>query len=306
MFRTNVSIPCIWGGNLEGFVLKSDKAADNGGSNNTKKIICIHGWLDNLNSFLPVAEKLVTDGPNYEILLYDRAGHGFSSHLPKGCEYSMAHVVQDLHCVVLNLGWEKTKFSILGHSYGAIYGITYAACYPEEVECVVAMDSIPWSETPTEDVFKAYRTRIDASLQFHTKPPRPVDYDITTEGFIQLTKLRRPGLTDEGVKLIVERSVRRDKDNKLRITFDEAIKVYPVYPYTDELVRSLFRNLKASTLVIFTKNVDEAKYKNSFDYMREFNPNFELELIDGPHDFHLTHVKEVVDLIERYFDKYLK
>ncbi|CAF5039471.1 unnamed protein product, partial [Rotaria socialis] len=43
---------------------KSDKAADNGGSNNTKKIICIHGWLDNLNSFLPVAEKLVTDRPS--------------------------------------------------------------------------------------------------------------------------------------------------------------------------------------------------------------------------------------------------
>ncbi len=37
---------------------------------------------------------------DYEIYLYDRAGHGFSSHIPKGFEYSAAHNVQDFRTVV--------------------------------------------------------------------------------------------------------------------------------------------------------------------------------------------------------------
>ena len=37
---------------------------------------------------------------DYEIYLYDRAGHGFSSHIPKGFEYSIAQNLQDLRAVI--------------------------------------------------------------------------------------------------------------------------------------------------------------------------------------------------------------
>ena len=37
---------------------------------------------------------------DYEIYLYDRAGHGFSSHLPKGFEYSRAHDLHDLRHII--------------------------------------------------------------------------------------------------------------------------------------------------------------------------------------------------------------
>ncbi|CAF1619901.1 unnamed protein product [Rotaria magnacalcarata] len=181
MVRTTISIPCICSGNVEGVMIKNDTAAPNDFDDGIKKIICIHGWLDNLNSFLPLAEKLVNDRPNYEMFAYDRAGHGFSSHLPKGCEYSMASVIQDLRTVILHLGWDKTKFSMLGHSYGAVFGMVYAACYPEEVECIVAMNTIPSSETSPEDIFKHYRSRIDASLQYHTKPIRTLHHDLSYE-----------------------------------------------------------------------------------------------------------------------------
>ena len=43
---------------------------------------------------------IVSDWVEYEIYLYDRAGHGFSSHIPKGLEYSNAHNLQDLRTVV--------------------------------------------------------------------------------------------------------------------------------------------------------------------------------------------------------------
>jgi hypothetical protein len=39
-------------------------------------------------------------GIDYEIYLYDRAGHGFSSHLPKGVDCSDYHNHQDLRNII--------------------------------------------------------------------------------------------------------------------------------------------------------------------------------------------------------------
>ena len=113
---SKLNIHAAWGGNLAGILLKNSSV-----TKPTRKIIGIHGWLDNLNSMLPLAEKLVDQNPSelnwkelenskkekwiihvlidYEIYLYDRVGHGFSSHLPKGSDYSMAYNLRDLRTV---------------------------------------------------------------------------------------------------------------------------------------------------------------------------------------------------------------
>ena len=58
------NISCIWGGTLTGILLKNDIVTVKNCQQAAKKIIGIHGWLDNLNSLLPVAEKLVTRQPS--------------------------------------------------------------------------------------------------------------------------------------------------------------------------------------------------------------------------------------------------
>lgn len=40
---------------------------------------------------------------DYEIYLFDRAGHGFSSHLPKGSDYSFGYNLRDLRIVTQSL-----------------------------------------------------------------------------------------------------------------------------------------------------------------------------------------------------------
>ena len=60
MIVTEFNIPCVWGGTLIGILLKNEDATvTNRISLATTKIIGIHGWLDNLNSLLPVATKLI-------------------------------------------------------------------------------------------------------------------------------------------------------------------------------------------------------------------------------------------------------
>ncbi len=59
MCMTELYISCIWGGTLTGILLKNNTFEQT-----TTKIICIHGWLDNLNSMLPLAKKLFDHHPS--------------------------------------------------------------------------------------------------------------------------------------------------------------------------------------------------------------------------------------------------
>jgi len=270
------------------------------------KIIGIHGYLDNLNSMLPLAEKLIDRHPDYEIYIYDRGGHGFSSHLPKGFEYSGAQNLQDLRTIIQTLGWNKEKFSIIGHSYGAILGTLYAASYPEEVLFLVAIDALPRIETSPNKFFKLHASRIDSSLKFHNMPPRTFDTVLTFEKALEVTKSTRLDITDEAAKLLTERSVRRDAENKLHFTRDEALKILPLVPFTGDIIRSGIIGIKASVLFIGSANPQWPRDQKPFDIFKEHNPNFEMTLIDGPHHLHMTHVDEVLDRIEQYFNKYLQ
>jgi hypothetical protein len=64
MTITELNIPCVWGGTLTGVLMKNNSAADDQLNQTTTKIIGIHGWMDNLNSLLPVAQKLIERHPS--------------------------------------------------------------------------------------------------------------------------------------------------------------------------------------------------------------------------------------------------
>ncbi|UJR15471.1 hypothetical protein I4U23_002414 [Adineta vaga] len=301
---TKCDVQCIWGGTLTGVILKSN-TVENDKSGPTTKIIGIHGWLDNLNSLLPLAKQLLHRHPNYEIYLYDRAGHGFSSHLPKGFDYSAIQNAQDLRTVVQSLGWNKEKFSIIGHSYGAMLGIIYAASYSEEVSCLVAIDALPRSETSSENLFEIYGARIDKSLEFHKRPIRIFNTDLTLEKALELTKATRDGITDEAARLLVERSVRSDANSKLHFTRDEALKLFSLQASADDLIKNMIQNVKAPLLFIGASKPQWPRPQKSIDLFKQYHTRFDVTFIDGPHHLHMTHVQEVVDCIEQHFNKYL-
>ena len=50
-----------------------------GSASSTKKVLCIHGWLDNAHSFERLAPALASKG--YHVIAYDNVGHGISPHL---------------------------------------------------------------------------------------------------------------------------------------------------------------------------------------------------------------------------------
>lgn len=73
MIETKFDIPCIWDGTLTGVLLKNEASTSDTSFIPTTKIIAIHGWLDNLNSMLPLAQKLLDRHPSEISIHYVRS-----------------------------------------------------------------------------------------------------------------------------------------------------------------------------------------------------------------------------------------
>ena len=99
-------------------------------------VIALHGWLDNAASFARLAPKL----PGLRIVALDFAGHGHSEHRPAGGSYAIWDYVHDVLQVAEQFGWQR--FSLLGHSMGAIVSVLLAGAMPERVERLALIDGL--------------------------------------------------------------------------------------------------------------------------------------------------------------------
>ncbi|XP_039917554.1 serine hydrolase-like protein 2 isoform X3 [Hirundo rustica] len=108
-------------------------------------VLCLHGWLDNANTF----DKLIPLLPRgYYYVAMDFSGHGLSSHRPAGCPYHFLDYVTDVRRVAAALQWKR--FTLMGHSMGG---------------AVAGMDTEAW--------LKSKRRVIDRLLSLEAKQQTP-------------------------------------------------------------------------------------------------------------------------------------
>lgn len=106
------------------------------GPEDGQPVIALHGWLDNANSFARLAPRL----EGLRIVALDLAGHGHSDHRPPGASYALPDYVHDVLQVAEQLGWER--FSLMGHSLGAIISVFLAGALPERVSRLALIDGL--------------------------------------------------------------------------------------------------------------------------------------------------------------------
>lgn len=99
-------------------------------------VIALHGWLDNAASFARLAPLL----PGLRIVALDFAGHGHSDHRPPSGSYAIWDYAHDVLQVAEQFGWQR--FSLLGHSMGAIVSVLLAGAMPERIERLALIDGL--------------------------------------------------------------------------------------------------------------------------------------------------------------------
>lgn len=176
---------------LPGGTVRGLRAGGEGG----RRVLALHGWLDNAASFVPLAPHL----PGLDLVVPDLPGHGRSDHLPRGMDYSFAGAVHTVLDIADALGWER--FTLLGHSMGAgIASLVTAAC-PDRVERLVAIEALgALAEVPGRTV-ERLREAVAATRALPGKRLR-VFPDL--EPAVR-ARMKANGLTEAAARLLVER-----------------------------------------------------------------------------------------------------
>lgn len=127
--------------------------------NGTRRVLALHGWLDNAASFDHLAPLLDAD-----VVALDLSGHGLSYHRTLQGTYNIWDDLPDLLRAADALGWPA--FNLIGHSRGAIISALLAAAMPERIESVVMLDGVHPLTRPSEDFFD----QLALHLREHLEP----------------------------------------------------------------------------------------------------------------------------------------
>ena len=175
------------------------------GKGNAKKILCMHGWLDNSSSFSYLGPALAQRG--FDVVAVDHSGHGRSSHLgPPGsaASYSYTHGVQSIKLVLECLssgsgsssgsgvssvmpppppstvsastgggtggtptggGWDQ-PYAVVGHSMSSGMCLLFAASFPEHLQRLVLIEGFGPLTSQPEDAAKVLRKGIASECKY--------------------------------------------------------------------------------------------------------------------------------------------
>ncbi|XP_043296817.1 serine hydrolase-like protein 2 isoform X2 [Cervus canadensis] len=159
-------------------------AAKAWGSHQAAPVLCLHGWLNNANSFDRLIPLLPKD---FHYVAMDFGGHGLSSHYSQGFPYYHQNFVSEVRRVAAALKWNR--FSLLGHSFGGTVGGMFSCIFPEMVDKLILLDALPVVlDTNEMDNLLTYKRRaIEHVLQVEAsrKPAQVVSPEEMLQWFLK-------------------------------------------------------------------------------------------------------------------------
>ncbi|MFY2762662.1 alpha/beta fold hydrolase [Arenimonas sp. MALMAid1274] len=218
---------------------RGELCALRGGTPGGPRLLCLHGWLDNAASFLPLAPHLA----GFDWVALDLPGHGASSHRAPGYDYAFVDWVHDVLDAMDALGWAQCD--LLGHSMGGAIASAVAAAAPERVRRLALVEALgPIAAEP-----EAAGTRLrEAVAARRALAPRPVRVIPDIEAAVA-ARLSASRMTPGAARLIVERNLRAVEDGYAwrsdpRLTLPSHLRL------TEATVQSLLRAIQAPVLVV--------------------------------------------------------
>jgi pimeloyl-ACP methyl ester carboxylesterase len=252
--------------------------------------MCLHGWLDNAASFIPLAPHL----RDFDLIALDMAGHGYSDHRPTGARYYMMDNLWDLDAVLDALGWSQCH--LLGHSLGGVVASTFAATTPERVSRLITLDGLgPLSANPGDTV-----ARLKSSIESVRKKSNGLrDYpDLETAA---MTRQRASGFSIEIARVLVSRSL-KNEDGVFRWSTDPSLNWRSPVMLTEEQVLEILRAIEAPTLSISCSQISEWISSETTGNRRKAMPGLWHRVIDSHHHFHMDKPQQTAEFIIEFLN----
>ncbi|KAI4465962.1 monoacylglycerol lipase [Holotrichia oblita] len=267
------------------------------GVQSNEAVILSHGFLDNAATF----DRLIPLLPNnFYYLSIDLPGHGLST----GFHDSMpVHYVNYLLCYKLvTRHFQRSRYILLGHSFGGTLTVLFAQLYPEIVSKLVILDVI--YQMPVDPLMFASMMKNAHNIYFKNLE-RNFDgrQGYTYEEIVnKVRESRYTGwLTIEAADILASRMVKKLDNGKYVLTLDPKLRGLILPSATPDYYIEL-NNLypvKCPVLMLLTPDND-FNHKSQYLLERFREANFCVKTIDDHHHVHLTNPEVIADHISNF------
>lgn len=277
-------------------------------------VLALHGWLDNAASFSLLAPKLIEQNSNvdsgldtvFDIVALDLAGHGRSDFRPGLSAYNIWQDLGEIYQIVKQLGWDK--FSIIGHSRGAMIATLYAGTFPEQVSGLCLLDAVTPRTTAADDLPQQLRSSIKQLLRVNDKT------STYYQSYDDAAMARMQGLfplSEAASRLLAERGVERDEQYGYYWRYDKCLLIASEVRFTEEQVLAFVNALKIKALVVLASEglvydcLDENTAESiALENMLE-HENLHVVELDGEHHIQLSEDENTLNLLAKEINDYL-
>lgn len=254
-----------------------------------KPLIALHGWLDNMASFYPLATEsdwLINN--DIRFITVDWPGHGHSGHRHSG-HYYLLDYVQDLYDFIEAL--QLDTVDILAHSLGGSIATLFAGAFPHKVDHLLLIESLgPLTQTEEQGPSQLAKS-ISLTNRYHNRE------DVFYENLDLVIKARKK-LTDlsaEHVALLVERNMLKTPKG-LKWRSDRRLRLPSPLMLTSGQVQAFINNLTMPVLLLHGKEGFIGKYPQLSERIAS-NPHIKTKELPGGHHLHMQYPTRVIDVL---------
>ncbi len=262
-------------------------------SSSEEVILCLHGWLDNAASFIPLLNYL----SSYNVIAIDLPGHGKSSHRSQDAHYHFIDWIYDVLSLIELNQWSKVH--LVGHSMGGMISSAFTAAFPEKVRSLTLIDSIGFiygkEKETTEQLRKGMLSRLKVAST-SSKPRKKLTLDKATKARLLISDLDY-----ENAKCIVTRNLVQNEDG-YRWLSDKRLNSVSPYRYTLAQAEQLVSDISVPTQVLYGSNGLEF-VRDGVNHFSSMMPRAKLVEIEGGHHFHMENPEATAILIKELISK---
>ena len=255
-------------------------------TNQTTKVLCIHGWLDNANSFYTLGPLL----KSCDVVAIDLPGHGKSDHFKNSVPYTVASSMHYALQVAEKLGWNK--YHIVGHSLGGCIAPMCAVASVDSILSLSLIDALgPIAEQAAVLPDRLCRFHREISLPANTRLFDSVDDAVAV-------RMKAVTMTEPAARLIVERQLKPDQ-NKLRWGFDNKARAASPSYFTESQVQAILSAIQCPVLCV----IAEQGYLVKHQHLKQRTAcvkQLEKQYLPGNHHLHMDNAEPVAEVINRF------
>lgn len=249
-----------------------------------ERVLSTHGWLDNANSWKPVASAV--EGLDWAS--FDFPGHGRSGHVCEGETYHFVDNVETVQDVANSLGW--AQFSLVGHSMGGSMALMFAAAYPNRVKRLVLADSLGPITAPADTATAQLRSSLNSRRR--SRVARIASYPERKALFERIQR-GNSSLSDAAAEMLLERNATVEPDQGWRFSYDRRLRDVSAYRFSEEQVLDLIRNVRCPTLFLRASQGTVLRDGPLAERIAAFQ-DIEVLDVEGSHHVHLVHPERVI------------